>query len=88
MSRFQALTNSVLDAELEMLRERLGLEPNQKAMPRRICWRGRTWPSMTLGLTLQLAHTGPVAFRLFVTDAIDARAARLCERFGLARLGG
>ncbi|WP_437782375.1 hypothetical protein [Sorangium sp. So ce1097] len=31
MSRFQALTNSVLDAELEMLRERLGLEPNQKA---------------------------------------------------------
>lgn len=31
MSRFQALTNSVLDAELEMLRERLGLKPNQKA---------------------------------------------------------
>ncbi|XXT21731.1 hypothetical protein WME94_09245 [Sorangium sp. So ce429] len=46
MSRFEALTNSVLDAELEMLRERLGLEPNQKAMPRRTCWRGRTWPSM------------------------------------------
>jgi hypothetical protein len=31
MSRLQALTNNVLDAELEMLRERLGLEPNQKA---------------------------------------------------------
>jgi hypothetical protein len=31
MSRFQALTNSVLDAELEMLRERLGLEPSQRA---------------------------------------------------------
>ncbi|MGK4007039.1 hypothetical protein WMF31_30735 [Sorangium sp. So ce1036] len=31
MSRFQALTNSVLDAELEMLRDRLGLEPNQRA---------------------------------------------------------
>lgn len=31
MSRFQALTNAVLDAELDRLRERLGLEPNQKA---------------------------------------------------------
>lgn len=31
MSRFQALTNSVLDQELEMLRQRLGLAPNQKA---------------------------------------------------------
>jgi hypothetical protein len=31
MARFQALTNKVLDLELEMLRERLGLEPNQKA---------------------------------------------------------
>ncbi len=31
MSRFQALTNSVLDAELDLLRERLALQPNQKA---------------------------------------------------------
>ena len=31
MGRFQALTNNVLDAELEMLRERLGLERSQKA---------------------------------------------------------
>ena len=31
MSRFQALTNAVLDAELAQLRARLGLEPNQKA---------------------------------------------------------
>lgn len=31
MARFQALTNNVLDEELEMLRQRLGLEPNQKA---------------------------------------------------------
>jgi hypothetical protein len=31
MSRFQALVNNVLDAELEMLRDRLGLEPSQKA---------------------------------------------------------
>ena len=31
MSRFQALTNTVLDAELDRLRERLGLAPNQKA---------------------------------------------------------
>ena len=31
MSRFQALTNVVLDDELRMLQERLGLDPNQKA---------------------------------------------------------
>jgi hypothetical protein len=31
MARFQALTNNVLDAELEMLRERLGLDRSQKA---------------------------------------------------------
>jgi hypothetical protein len=31
MPRFQALTNSVLDAELEMVRTRLGLSPSQKA---------------------------------------------------------
>ncbi|WP_437624684.1 GNAT family N-acetyltransferase [Sorangium sp. So ce1151] len=48
---------------------------------------GRYLFEEALGLTLQLAHTGPVAFRLFVTDAIDANAARFYERFGLARLG-
>ena len=31
MSRFQALTNSVLDQELESLRQSLGLEPSQRA---------------------------------------------------------
>jgi hypothetical protein len=31
MPRFQALTNSVLEEELEMLRKRLGLEQSQKA---------------------------------------------------------
>lgn len=31
MARFQALTNTVLEAELDLLRERFGLEPNQKA---------------------------------------------------------
>ena len=31
MSRFQALTNNVLDAELELLRSKLGLGPNRKA---------------------------------------------------------
>jgi len=31
MARFQALTNNVLDQELEMLRERLGLGASQKA---------------------------------------------------------
>lgn len=37
-----------------------------------------------LGLTLQLART--VAFRLFVTDAIDSEAARFYLRFGLVQL--
>lgn len=31
MSRFQASTNAVLDAELDALRRQLGLRPNQKA---------------------------------------------------------
>ena len=31
MSRFQALTNAMLDAELDRLRTQLGLKPNQKA---------------------------------------------------------
>ena len=36
---------------------------------------------------LQLAQTGPVAFRWFVTDALDAEAARFYAHFGLAPLG-
>jgi len=39
-----------------------------------------------LGLTLQLASSGPVAFRLFATDAIDEAAAGFYERFGFSRL--
>jgi GNAT superfamily N-acetyltransferase len=49
---------------------------------------GRYLFEEALGLTLQLAHSGPVAFRLFVTDAIDEAAARLYERFGFSRLTG
>ena len=47
---------------------------------------GRYLFDEALGLTLQLANAGPVAFRLFVTDAIDAAAARFYERRGLVRL--
>jgi len=47
---------------------------------------GRYLFEEALGLTLQLAKTGPVGFRLFVTDAIDAAAARFYERRGFARL--
>jgi GNAT superfamily N-acetyltransferase len=47
---------------------------------------GRYLFEEALGLTLQLARTGPVGFRLFVTDAIDEQAARFYERFGLVRL--
>ena len=34
-----------------------------------------------------IAKAGPVAFRLFVTDAIDSSAARFYERHALVRLG-
>lgn len=47
---------------------------------------GRFLFEEALGLTLVLARTGPVAFRLFVTDAIDETAVRFYERFGLVRL--
>ena len=48
---------------------------------------GRYLFEEALGLTLQLAQTGPVAFRLFVTDALDAEAAQFYHHFGLAPLG-
>jgi GNAT superfamily N-acetyltransferase len=47
---------------------------------------GRYLFEEALGLTLQLAQDGPVAFRLFVTDAIDEAAAKFYERFGFSRL--
>lgn len=47
---------------------------------------GRYLFEEALGLTLQLARSGPVAFRLFVTDAIDESAARFYDRFSLSRL--
>jgi GNAT superfamily N-acetyltransferase len=47
---------------------------------------GRFLFEEALGLTLELARSGPVTFRLFVTDAIDAAAVRFYERFGLERL--
>ena len=49
---------------------------------------GRYLFEEALGLTLQLASSGPVAFRLFVTDAIDEAAARFYQRFGFSRLSG
>lgn len=47
---------------------------------------GRYLFEEALGLTLQLSRSGPVAFRLFVTDAIDETAARFYEHFGFSRL--
>lgn len=47
---------------------------------------GRYLFEETLGLTLNLARSGPVTFRLLVTDASDAQAARFYERFGFVRL--
>ena len=47
---------------------------------------GRYLFEEALGLALELATSGPVAFRLFVTDAINEDAVRFYERFGLARL--
>jgi GNAT superfamily N-acetyltransferase len=48
---------------------------------------GRYLFEEALGRTIQLAKAGPVAFRLFVTDAIDEGAVRFYERRGFARLG-
>lgn len=48
---------------------------------------GRYLFEQALGLTLQLAKTGPVTFRIFVTDAIDGAAVKFYQRFGLTRLG-
>jgi GNAT superfamily N-acetyltransferase len=47
---------------------------------------GRYLFEEALGLVLELAVSGPVGFRVFVTDAIDEDAARFYERFGLVRL--
>ena len=47
---------------------------------------GRYLFEEALGLTLQLAYSGPVSFRRFVTDAINENAAVFYEQFGLARL--
>jgi GNAT superfamily N-acetyltransferase len=47
---------------------------------------GRYLLEEALGLTLQLGRSGPVAFRLLVTDAIDEAAAKFYERFGFSRL--
>ncbi len=48
---------------------------------------GRYLFEEALGLTLQLAHDGPVAFRLLVTDALDAAAVSFYTHFGLVPLG-
>lgn len=48
---------------------------------------GRYLFEAALGLTLQLAQTGPAGFRLLVTDALDAEAPRFYQHFGLAPLG-
>lgn len=47
---------------------------------------GRYLFEEALGLALELATSGPVTFRLFVTDAINEDAVRFYERFGLSRL--
>ena len=48
---------------------------------------GRFLFGEALGRTLGLVRSGPVTFRLLVTDALDAEAARFYEHFGLVRLG-
>ncbi len=48
---------------------------------------GRYLFEEALGLTLQLARSGPIGFRLLVTDAIDQRAVDFYGHFGLTSLG-
>ncbi len=47
---------------------------------------GRFLFEEALGRTLELARTGPILFRVLVTDAIDPVAVTFYERFGLVRL--
>lgn len=47
---------------------------------------GRYLFDEALGLTLTLARTGPVRFRLLVTDAVDDQAVQFYEHFGLAAI--
>ena len=47
---------------------------------------GRYLFEEALGLTLQAASSGPLAFRLLVTDAIDEAAAKFYEHFDFVRL--
>lgn len=47
---------------------------------------GRYLFEEALGLTLQLARAGPVAFRMLITDALDAEAERFYRHFGLEAL--
>jgi len=48
---------------------------------------GRYLLEEALARTLELAQTGILGIRLFVTDAIDESAARFYEKFGFLRLG-
>jgi hypothetical protein len=47
---------------------------------------GRFLFEEALGITLTLARTGPVAFRVLVTDPIDPDAERFYARCGLVPL--
>ena len=47
---------------------------------------GRYLFEEALGLTLELAVSGPVTFRLFVTEAMSENAVRFYERQGMDRL--
>ncbi len=84
MSRFQALTNAVLDAELDRLRARLGLEPNQKAellreMAAIAGWvarqaeLGRTIEARRDGESEPLLHPALERLRTPVERSVDAR---------------
>lgn len=86
MSRFQALTNAVLDAELDQLRVRLGLEPNQKAellreMAAIAGWvarqaeLGRTIEARSEGESEPLMHPALERLRTPVQEPINTRLA-------------
>ena len=86
MSRFQALTNAVLDTELDRLRARLGLEPNQKAellreMAAIAGWvarqaeLGRTIEARRDGESEPLVHPALERLRIPVERSVGARLA-------------
>lgn len=73
MSRFQALTNPVLDAELETLRQEMGLRDNQKAELLREIAALASWVVGQARAGRIVEARGPDGVEVLHHPAVDAR---------------